>query len=124
MKIFTTAAFFAFVATLAAAAPAPQGSNGFEALITFQGAAGAQFTLSVPSDGTVFSIGKFFLHSQNSNCSSEVVDNALSISHIVSEGGASCGFHGIDGSETTVVGAQTVDVGPPQTQVWGSCLAL
>ena len=42
MKTFTTAAFFAFVATLAATAPTPQGSNGFEALITFQGAAGAQ----------------------------------------------------------------------------------
>lgn len=124
MKIFTTAAFFAFVATLTAAAPAPQGSNGFEALITFQGAAGAQFTLSVPTDGTTFSIGKFSLPSQSVNCSSEAVDNALSISHIVSEGGATCGFHGIDGSETTVVGAQTVDVGPPQTQVWGSCLAL
>ncbi|PMD19926.1 hypothetical protein NA56DRAFT_690138 [Hyaloscypha hepaticicola] len=107
MKTFTTAAFFAFVATLAAAAPTSQGSNGIEAVITFQGAAGAQFTLSVPTDGTTFSI-----------------DNALSISHIVSEGGATCGFHGIDGSETTVVGAQTMDVGPPQTQVWGSCLAL
>ena len=51
-------------------------------------------------------------------------DNPLSISHIKSEGGATCTFFGIDGSVTTVVGAQTVDVGPPQTQVSGSCLAL
>ena len=42
----------------------------------------------------------------------------------MSEGGATCGFLGIDGSQTTVVGAQTVDVGPPQTQISGSCLAL
>jgi hypothetical protein len=61
MKTFTTAAFAAFVATLAPAAPAPQGSNSFEAVITFQGAAGAQFTLGVPTDGTIFSISKFFL---------------------------------------------------------------
>ena len=63
MKNFTTAAFFAFVATLVAGAPTPQVYNGFEALITFQGAAGAQFTLAVPTDGTVFIIGKFFLFS-------------------------------------------------------------
>jgi hypothetical protein len=124
MKTFSTAAFFAFVASLAAAAPTPQGSSGFEALITFQGAAGAQFTLSFPTDSTTFAIGKFSLPSQSFNCSSGIAGNALSISHIVSEGGATCSFHGIDGSETTVVGAQTVDVGPPQTQVWGSCLAL
>jgi hypothetical protein len=63
MKTFITAAFFAFVATLAAAAPTPQVYNGFEALITFQGAAGAEFTLAVPTDGTVFIIGKLFLGS-------------------------------------------------------------
>jgi hypothetical protein len=61
MKTFITAAFFAFVATLASATPTPQGYNGFEALITFQGAAGAQFTLAVPTDGTVFSIGKYII---------------------------------------------------------------
>ena len=29
-----------------------------------------------------------------------------------------------DGSDSVVVGAQTVDVGPPQTQLSGSCRAL
>lgn len=53
-----------------------------------------------------------------------MADNPLSISHIRSAGGAVCSFHGIDGSDTVVVGAQTVDVGPPQTQVSGSCRAL
>jgi hypothetical protein len=48
--------------------------------------------------------------------------NPLSISHIASStNGVSCTFHGIDNSDTTVNGAQTVDVGPPQTQVHGSC---
>ena len=50
--------------------------------------------------------------------------NPLSVSQISSEGGASCGLFGVDGSETTVVGANTVDVSPPQSQVSGSCLAL
>ena len=50
--------------------------------------------------------------------------NPLSISKIQLAGGATCTFHGIDGSSTTVVGAQIVDVGPPQTQISGSCLAL
>jgi len=47
--------------------------------------------------------------------------NPLSISKITSLGGATCSFRGIDGSNTFLVGAQTVDVGPPQTQVAGSC---
>ena len=53
-----------------------------------------------------------------------ITANPLSISYIESAGGATCTFFGIDGSQTTVVGAQTVPVGPPQTQVSGSCLAL
>jgi len=51
-----------------------------------------------------------------------ITDNPLSVSHITSLGGATCGFTGAEGSETTVVGAQTVDVGPPQPQVSGSCI--
>jgi hypothetical protein len=54
----------------------------------------------------------------------KLIDNSLSISHIQSDGGATCTFYGVDGSQTTVVGAQTVDVGPPQTQVWGACEAF
>lgn len=52
------------------------------------------------------------------------LDNPLSVSKIRSEGGATCTFFGAEGSVTTVVGANTVDVGPPQPQVSGACLAL
>ena len=54
MKTFTTTALFALIASLVAAAPAPQGYSGFQAQITFIGAADAQFTESVPTDGSVF----------------------------------------------------------------------
>ncbi|PMD32965.1 hypothetical protein L207DRAFT_608739 [Hyaloscypha variabilis F] len=106
---FTTTALFAFIAALTTAAPAPasQDYNGFQVVVTFQGAAGAQYTEFVPADGSVY-----------------YLNNALSISHIQSDGGATCTFYGVDGSQTTVVGAQTVDVGPPQTQTSGSCLAF
>lgn len=50
--------------------------------------------------------------------------NDLSVSYISSEGGASCSSVGIDESETIVVGANTVPVGPLQTQISASCLAL
>ena len=53
-----------------------------------------------------------------------IAGNPLSVSHIESQGGATCTIIGIDGSVTTVVGATTVDVGPPQTQVSGTCRAL
>jgi len=106
MKTFTTTAILALMATLTQAAPVVDRSS-FEAQITFIGAAGAQFSLSVPTDSSIF-----------------YIYNPLSISHISSEGGATCSFEGIDGSHTIVVGAETVDVGPPQTQVSGSCLAL
>ncbi|KAF3394208.1 hypothetical protein F1880_005085 [Penicillium rolfsii] len=73
--------------------------------ITFIGAADAQFSQSFPTDGSQVSI-----------------TNPLSISHISSGvNGVSCTFHGIDNSDTTVNGAETIDVGPPQTQVYGSC---
>ncbi|PYH44311.1 uncharacterized protein BP01DRAFT_86823 [Aspergillus saccharolyticus JOP 1030-1] len=99
----------------AAGSPAPppstpstpsSGGQGSVA-ITFQGAANAQFTQSFPLDGT-----------------STVITNPLSISHIVSStGNVRCTFNGIDHSVTTVSGVQTVDVGPPQTQVNGACTA-
>jgi len=102
MKSFTiAAAALALIAGLTQAAPS---KRQFYAAITFEGAADASFEMSVPVDDTVFEI-----------------TNPLSISHISSNGGAICTFFGIDGSETTVVGATTVDVGPPQTQVSGIC---
>jgi hypothetical protein len=56
MKTFTTTTLLALIATLAAAAPAPQDYNGFRAQITFIGAADAQFTESVLADGSKFYI--------------------------------------------------------------------
>ncbi|KAH8647448.1 hypothetical protein BGZ60DRAFT_535334 [Tricladium varicosporioides] len=95
------------LASLVTAAPSEK--RQFQAQIIFQGAPPevAQFSMSVPTDGSVFTI-----------------TNPLSISHIQSLGGATCSFFGIDESHTIIVGAQTVDVGPPQTQILGSCLAF
>lgn len=52
----TTTVIFAFIAGLAAAAPAPapQDYNGFQVVVTFQGAAGAQYTEFIPADGSVY----------------------------------------------------------------------
>lgn len=51
--------------------------------------------------------------------------NPLSISHISSStNGVFCTFHGVDNSVTAVNGAESVDVGPPQTQTSGSCQKL
>lgn len=109
MKAFTISAAVALLASLASATPAPkQEARQFQAQITFFGAdSDASFSLSVPTDGSEFSIG-----------------NPLSVSKIQSLGGATCSFTGVDGSQTVTVGAQTVDVGPPQTQISGSCLAF
>ncbi|KAJ5647027.1 hypothetical protein N7490_003399 [Penicillium lividum] len=75
--------------------------------ITFIGAANAEFSQSFPIDGSTVSIA-----------------NVLSISHIMSsDANIQCTFHGIDNSVTDVIGAETVDVGPPQTQTSGSCSA-
>ncbi|KAH7372123.1 hypothetical protein BKA64DRAFT_610245 [Cadophora sp. MPI-SDFR-AT-0126] len=106
MKTFTATAIFALAAGLVQAAPTLE-NRQFEAQITFIGAADASFSLSVPTDGTVFPI-----------------TNDLSVSKIASLGGATCAFDGVDGSHTIIVGAQTVDVGPPQVLVSGSCRAF
>lgn len=53
-----------------------------------------------------------------------MLGDPLSISHIMSNTeGVKCTFNGVDNSVTVVEGAQTVDVGPPQTQISGSCVA-
>ncbi|RAL17640.1 uncharacterized protein BO97DRAFT_11431 [Aspergillus homomorphus CBS 101889] len=86
--------------------PPPSGGQG-QVAITFQGAANVQFSQSFPLDG-----------------SSVAITNPLSISHIVSTtSNVRCTFNGIDRSVTAITGAQTVDVGPPQTQVNGACSA-
>jgi hypothetical protein len=60
MKTFTTTAILTLVASIVstAPAPAPQDYSGFEAQITFQGAAGAQFIESIPANGNQYNIGK------------------------------------------------------------------
>ncbi|CAG7938914.1 unnamed protein product [Penicillium salamii] len=103
MKACTFVSVFA-VAAIASAIPVKRDNVD----ITFIGAADAQFTWSFPTDGSVVSIS-----------------NPLSISHISSSvDGVQCTFDGIDDSVTTVTGAQTVDVGPPQTQLTGSCVLV
>ncbi|OQE19924.1 hypothetical protein PENSTE_c014G09114 [Penicillium steckii] len=75
--------------------------------VTFEGAADAEFQQYFPTDGTPTKIW-----------------NPLSISHIeVERDGVSCTFKGIDDSVTYVTGPSTVDVGPPQTQIEGTCTA-
>ncbi|KAL3425236.1 hypothetical protein PVAG01_04517 [Phlyctema vagabunda] len=107
MKTFIfTPAFATILAGLAQAAPALE-SRQFQAQVTFFGAADASYSLSVPTDGSLFQI-----------------NNSLSVSRIQSLGGATCAFHGINGSDTIIVGARTADVAPPQVQVSGSCLAF
>lgn len=52
------------------------------------------------------------------------IGNPLSISHIqINQAGVSCTFNGIDNSVTSLTGPATVDVGPPQTQIEGTCHA-
>ncbi|KAJ0424385.1 hypothetical protein BJY00DRAFT_276558 [Aspergillus carlsbadensis] len=94
------------VGSTAPSPPVQPGPIGDQVLITFMGAANAQFTQAFPVNGA-----------------SMQISNPLSISHIMSStAGVACTFGGIDHSVTTVSGAQTVDVGPPQTQVSGSCV--
>ncbi|MCJ1456513.1 hypothetical protein MMC28_006874 [Mycoblastus sanguinarius] len=111
MKTFTISAALALLAALGQAAPAPSQAKGrqFEVQLTFTGAGPNPpiFTLAEPADGSIFE-----------------VDNALSVSTITSAGGAVCTIYGADGSATTIVGSQTVNVGPPQTQVSGACSAF
>ncbi|KAJ5374339.1 hypothetical protein N7517_006345 [Penicillium concentricum] len=103
MKSSTILGLFVAYAATASAIPLKQRDHQVD--ITFIGAADAQFTQSIPSDGSVVSI-----------------ENPLSISHISSKtAGVQCTFNGIDHSVTVVNGAQWVDVGPPQTQVTASC---
>ncbi|KAL9011690.1 MAG: hypothetical protein Q9173_003484 [Seirophora scorigena] len=124
MKAFTISTALALLTSLVSAAPAitPHEARQFQAQITFIGAADGVFYQSVPTDGSVFSITLSVPATSVPNLIPAA--NPLSVSKIRSEGGATCSFTGIDGSSTVVVGAQTVDVGPPQTQISGSCRAF
>ncbi|KAN0085589.1 hypothetical protein V8E54_002056 [Elaphomyces granulatus] len=106
MNVFIISTIVATLLAASSAAPVDT-ARQFQVTITFTGAAGASFTQLFPADRQLHPI-----------------TNLLSISEISSEGGATCSFFGIDGSKTTVVGAHTVPVGPPQTQVSGVCDAF
>ena len=54
----------------------------------------------------------------------KLTDCTLSVSQISSVGGGFCTFSGADGSSTVVVGEETVDVGPPQVLLRGTCDVL
>ncbi|KAL5361680.1 hypothetical protein BJX96DRAFT_152553 [Aspergillus floccosus] len=103
MKTSVIATALTAIAGLASAGPV---EKRFDVTVTFHGAADASYTRHIPADGRTVTL-----------------NDVLSISKISSTGGATCTFHGVDGSVTTVNGAQTVDVGPPQTQTWGTCTA-
>ncbi|ORY56700.1 uncharacterized protein BCR38DRAFT_450915 [Pseudomassariella vexata] len=102
----TTTLLFAATGLAAPSAPQVQGRTYDTVHIEFQGAADAKFDLDIATDGNRVSIG-----------------NQLSISHIVSYApeGVECHFLGVEGSQTYTSGYQTVDVGPPQPQLYASC---
>ena len=127
MKVFTISSILAILAASSAAAPAEDvEARQFKAHLTFIGGTPkATYVVDAATDGS-------FFHISESNHSvlgsvdeaNTTKGNDLSVSHIKSEGGATCTIYGSKGSKTTLVGAQTVDVGPPQPQVSGACLAL
>lgn len=103
--------------------PSTDHPDGDQVHVTFIGAADAQFTQSFPSNGEWIQIGtSIYIFRYKQPKTLITVVNPLSISHIqTTTEGATCVFNGIDHSVTTVAGTQLVDVGPPQTQVSGSC---
>ncbi|KAL8714779.1 MAG: hypothetical protein Q9220_001292, partial [cf. Caloplaca sp. 1 TL-2023] len=132
MRTFTISAALLLLTSLVSTAPVatqPE-TRQFDAFITFYGAdTDAYYTRIWTADGSSMVICQS-LYFESPLCSfgtdggGGCADNPLSISHIGSAGGATCSFFGVDGSETRVVGAQVVDVGPPQVQVSGYCVAL
>ena len=150
MKTAAISVALAVLVGLVHAAPAPVPNYQPDYVqITFQGAPAdvAFFTQNVPVDGSTFQICTSFLSFIRQLQSALpytllyflplsrvtakpgwvmamlicVLDNPLSISHILVSGNAHCEFFGIDGSDTVVGPFQTVDVGPPQTLASGFC---
>ncbi|ATZ56211.1 hypothetical protein BCIN_13g00600 [Botrytis cinerea B05.10] len=103
---FTTIA--TLVASLALTSALPLSPPLNTASLTFHGAAGAQYTLSVPLDGSTTS-----------------TNNALSISSISTDGfdvQNNCRIHAVDYTPALVQGPpNTWQVGPPQTIIDISC---
>ncbi|KAI4230698.1 MAG: hypothetical protein LQ349_006091 [Xanthoria aureola] len=104
---FAVSAALALMTSMVSAAPNPptaELSPPYQIAVNFIGAANARFT-------------QYF----NTNGFGSTIYNNLSVSKIYNTGGATCYFYGIDGSFTVVGNGATVDVGPPQTQVYGFC---
>jgi hypothetical protein len=121
MKTAIISAVIAGLLGVANAAPATQTVD-----ITFLGAAGASFDQLFPTDDSIQPISMKHTVIPNMHWRTQLtitlLANPLSVSQIQGHtDGYTCTFYGIDGSVTIVVGAQTVPVGPPQTQVSGSC---
>ena len=128
MKL-STISFIAALAAVTTASPVPDGKHA-SAHITFTGAADGEFTQDFKTDGSSQKISMFpfcclpavkIEHSRNGT---DCLANPLSISKISAPNGVNCAFLGVDGKVTTVEGPSTVDVGPPQTQVTGTCHAV
>ncbi|KAK5701223.1 hypothetical protein LTS12_028403 [Elasticomyces elasticus] len=100
---FTIVTILSALTATVIASPVPD-VNHAVASVVFHGAADASFTETFRTTGQYTAI-----------------NNQLSISKISVLGSATCTFHGVDGSVTHVSNGQTVDVGPPQTQISGSC---
>ncbi|KAL8853300.1 MAG: hypothetical protein Q9221_001776 [Calogaya cf. arnoldii] len=104
MKAIAISTTLALLTSMVAAAPAPVPASASGIQIRFIGAADGQFTQGFPANGVTIGI-----------------HNPLSISKIYKSGGVTCQFNGIDRGITVVPAGQTVDVGPPQTQISGYC---
>ena len=96
---------------------------------TLIGAAGAEYTISIPVDMSLVYTSKRLpsLSTMSARLTLDA-DDVLSISQIETTGG-SCTFCGIDGAEVVtqfpgpgaVILNDEVDVGPPQTIVYAAC---
>jgi len=122
-------ALMAAIASVTSGAPTAE-PRQFEAQLHFFGAGGASYTISAPTTAnSVFTTGKTQLSSAVAFripriLTDRCIGESLAVDKIASDGGATCQLFGVDGGSFTVVGAQTVTVGPPQAIVSGSCLAF
>lgn len=121
--------FIAALAAVTTASPVPDSKHA-SAHITFIGAADGEFTQNFKTDGSSQKISMFAFYClptvkiELSRNGTDCLANPLSISKISAPSGVTCAFLGVDGQVTTVDGPSTVDVGPPQTQVTGTCHAV
>jgi hypothetical protein len=121
MQYSTVFGLAAFLSTVAAA-PAPRAATG---TIVFKGAADAEYTLTVPLDGTDTPTSKLSLFYYLKHFINNATDNVLSISSVTSSTinvASQCVLHTVDYPPALVEGpANTWVVGPPQTVTSISC---